>query len=188
MAVSDRNVTLYNPEGLAIPALIEYTARNHGDLPATDAALASIDVKAQILGREEILYLNTDVLFLAALEEQIRKDNVEKVKARIIVEGANAPVTGEADELLTARGTIIIPDILANAGGVIVSYFEWLQGRETQFYSEDEVFTMLYAKMQKTLNGILPAYFKEPFTLRQSCYNHAVIKLSTMLYRQGKLY
>ncbi|MGO4376126.1 Glu/Leu/Phe/Val dehydrogenase, partial [Paenibacillus sp. MCAF20] len=97
-------------------------------------------------------------------------------------------VTGEADDVLNANGTIVIPDILANAGGVIVSYFEWLQGRETQFYTEEEVYNLLYTKMQKTLTGILPAYFGEPTPLRQSCYNHAVTKLSTSLYRQGKLY
>lgn len=188
VAVSDRNVTLYNPEGLPIPSLIEFTARNQGDLPSTEAALTELGIKAQILGREDVLYLDVDVLILAALEEQIHKNNVEQVKARIIVEGANAPVTGEADEALSAKGTIIIPDILANAGGVIVSYFEWLQGRETQFFTEEHVYTMLYDKMQKTLNLILPSFFGDPFPLRQNCYNHAVMKLSTVLYRQGKLY
>jgi glutamate dehydrogenase (NAD(P)+) len=188
VAVSDRNVTLYNPDGLAIPTLIEYTSRNRGDLPATAEALAELDLKAEILAREDVLYLNVDVLILAALEEQIRKDNVEQVKARMIVEGANAPITGEADEVLTQRGTIIIPDILANAGGVIVSYFEWLQGRETQFFTEEHVFSLLYDKMQKTLNSILPAYFGESYSLRENCYIHAVMKLSTVLYKQGKLY
>ncbi len=188
VAVSDRNVTLYNPDGLSIPTLIEYTARNRGDLPGTEEALAELDIKAEILGREEVLYLNADVLILAALEEQIRGDNVERVKARILVEGANAPITGEADEVLTKRGTIIIPDILANAGGVIVSYFEWLQGRETQFFTEEHVYTMLFEKMQKTLNSILPAYFGDSYSLRENCYNHAVMKLSTVLYKQGKLY
>jgi len=188
VAVSDRNVTLYNPDGLSIPALLEYSALHQGDLPSDEAALSELDLKAQILSREDVLYLNVDVLILAALEEQVHKDNVDQVKARIIVEGANAPVTGEADEVLTAKGTIIIPDILANAGGVIVSYFEWLQGRETQFFTEEQVYKMLYEKMQKTLNGILPAFFGDPLPLRQNCYNHAVMKLSTVLYRQGKLY
>ncbi|WP_424767242.1 Glu/Leu/Phe/Val family dehydrogenase [Paenibacillus sp. sgz302251] len=188
VAVSDRNVTLYNPDGLSIPALIEYAARNQGDLPASETALAELDIKAQIVGREEVLYLDVDVLILAALEDQVHKDNVEQIKARIIVEGANAPITGEADEALSAKGAIIIPDILANAGGVIVSYFEWLQGRETQFFIEEQVHKMLYEKMQRTLNSILPTYFGDPYTLRQNCYIHAVMKLSTVLYRQGKLY
>ncbi|MCA0758054.1 Glu/Leu/Phe/Val dehydrogenase [Paenibacillus sp. N4] len=188
VAVSDRSVTLYNPDGLPVPALADYAARHQGDLPATEAALAELDPKAQLLGREDVLYLDVDVLILAALEEQVRKDNVGRVKARIIVEGANAPVTGEADAALAERGTIVIPDILANAGGVIVSYFEWLQGRETQFFTEEHIYSMLYDKMQKTLNAILPAFFGDPRPLRQHCYIHAVMKLSAALYRQGKLY
>lgn len=188
VAVSDRSVTLHNEEGLDIPALIEFASKNNGDLPASQESLASIGLKAQVTGREDVLYLNVDVLFLAALEDQIRADNVAEVKARIIVEGANAPVTGEADAILSGNGTIIIPDILANAGGVIVSYFEWLQGRETQFYTEAEIFKQLYAKMQKTMNSLLPAYFGNSHTLRENCYVHAVMKLSSILFRQGKLY
>jgi glutamate dehydrogenase (NAD(P)+) len=188
VAVSDRNVTLYNEDGLDIPALVEFTMRNKGDLPTTDEQLKDIDVKAEISDREDVLYLDVDVLILAALEDQIHKDNMDKIKAGIIVEGANAPVTTEADEFLSKKGVIIVPDILANAGGVIVSYFEWLQGRETQFYSEDEVFRLLFEKMQATLDTVLPQFFGDPFPLRQNCYIHSVIKLSTLLYRQGKLY
>ncbi|MDQ6423021.1 Glu/Leu/Phe/Val dehydrogenase [Paenibacillus sp. LHD-117] len=188
VAVSDRNVTLYNEEGLDIPALLAFAAANKGDLPTSPETLEEIGLKARVLGREDVLYLGVDVLFLAALEDQIRADNVAEVKARIIVEGANAPITGEADAALAESGTIIIPDILANAGGVIVSYFEWLQGRETQFYTEEEIYKLLFAKMQKTMNGILPAYFGDPLPLRQNCYVHAVMKLSSVLYRQGKLY
>jgi glutamate dehydrogenase (NAD(P)+) len=188
VSVSDRNVTLYNSEGLDIPSLVEYTYKNKGDLPKTEEELAQADVKAKILDREDVLYLDIDVLILAALEDQVHKDNVEKVKAKIIVEGANAPVTGDADKHLSDNGVIIVPDILANAGGVIVSYFEWLQGRETQFHSEEEVFRMLIDKMSTTMDTILPQYFGDPFPLRQNCYIHAVMKLSTILYRQGKLY
>lgn len=188
VAVSDRNVTLYNEGGLDIPALTAFAIANRGDLPSSEADLQASGARAQILDREAVLYLNVNVLFLAALEDQIHGGNVQDVKARIIVEGANAPVTGEADEILASKGTIIIPDILANAGGVIVSYFEWLQGKETQFYSEEEIYRQLYAKMQKTMNSILPAYFGDPLPLRQNCFVHAVTKLSTVLYRQGKLY
>jgi glutamate dehydrogenase (NAD(P)+) len=188
VAVSDRNVTLYNSDGLDIPALVEFTMRNKGDLPTTEEQLKDIDVKAEISDREDVLYLDVDVLILAALEDQIHKDNVDRVKAGILVEGANAPVTTEADEFLNKKGVIIVPDILANAGGVIVSYFEWLQGRETQFYSEDQVFRLLFEKMKATLETVLPPFFGDPFPLRQNCYIHSVTKLSTLLYRQGKLY
>lgn len=188
VAVSDRNVTIYNPEGLDIPALVDFTANNEGDLPTTKEQLAGLEMKAEILDREKVLYMDVDVLILAALEGQIHKDNVDQIKAKIIVEGANAPVTGDADKHLADNGVIIVPDILANAGGVIVSYFEWLQGRETQFYSEAQVFERLYDKMQSTMVTILPQFFGDPFPLRQNCYIHAVMKLSTVLYRQGKLY
>ncbi|QHE63244.1 Glu/Leu/Phe/Val dehydrogenase [Rossellomorea vietnamensis] len=188
VAVSDRNVTLYNADGLDIPALVEFTMKNKGDLPTEDGQLKEMGVKAEIQERDEVLYLDVDVLMLAALEDQVHKDNVGKVKAGIIVEGANAPITTEADSYLSEKGVIIIPDILANAGGVIVSYFEWLQGRETQFYTEEEVFNLLYDKMKSTLDTVLPLFFGDPFPLRQNCYIHSVMKLSTVLYRQGKLY
>ncbi|UXH43370.1 Glu/Leu/Phe/Val dehydrogenase [Rossellomorea vietnamensis] len=188
VAVSDRNVTMYNADGLDIPALVEFTMKNKGDLPTEDGQLKEIGVKAKIQERDEVLYLDVDVLMLAALEDQVHKDNVGKVKAGIIVEGANAPITTEADSYLSEKGVIIIPDILANAGGVIVSYFEWLQGRETQFYTEEEVFNLLYDKMKSTLDTVLPLFFGDPFPLRQNCYIHSVMKLSTVLYRQGKLY
>ncbi|MDR4888069.1 Glu/Leu/Phe/Val dehydrogenase [Fredinandcohnia sp. QZ13] len=188
VAVSDRNVTLFNKEGLNIPALVTFTKGNKGDLPVSDEELTIAGVKAEILDREAILYLDVDGLILAALEDQIRTDNMVQIKAPIIVEGANAPITSDADDYLSAKGVLIIPDILANAGGVIVSYLEWLQGRETQFYSEEEVFSQLFKKMKGTLDSILPAFFGDSFTLRQNCYIQSVMRLSTVLYRQGKLY
>lgn len=188
VAVSDRNVTLYNPDGLDIPALVEFTAGNKGDLPTSDEQLSAAGIAATIQAREVILTMDVDVLFLAALENQLNDDNKADIKARIIVEGANAPTTQEADDHLSEKGVIIIPDILANAGGVIVSYLEWLQGRETQFFSEEEVYNQLLAKMKNTMDQLLPQYFGDPLPLRQNCYIHSVIRLSTVLYRQGKLY
>lgn len=188
VAVSDRNVTLYNSEGLDIPALVRFTSIHKGDLPATDDQLKEAGVKAEIQDRSKVLFLDVDVLILAALEDQIHLDNMDKINAGIIVEGANAPVTSEADQYLSGKGVIIVPDILSNAGGVIVSYLEWMQGRETQFYSEAEVYELLYKQMKTTMDTILPAFFGDPFPLRQNCYIHSVMKLSTVLFRQGKLY
>lgn len=188
VAVSDRNVTLFNENGLDIPSLIEFAKGNKGDLPNTEEQLKKAKVEATIQDRDNLLYLDIDVLILAALEEQIHKDNVNQIKASVIVEGANAPVTKQADQYLSEKGVIVIPDILANAGGVIVSYLEWLQGRETQFYSEEEVFELLYKKMTTTMETILPKFFGDPFSLRQNCYIESVKKISTVLYKQGKLY
>jgi glutamate dehydrogenase (NAD(P)+) len=188
VAVSDRNITLYNPEGLDIPSLINCAARNKGDLPQSTEELIEAGITAEIQGREDILYMEVDVLILAALENQIREDNVDRIKTRMIVEGANAPISGEADKLLIEKGVVVIPDILANAGGVIVSYFEWLQGRETLFYTENEVFARLHDKMAQSMNIIYPIFFGNVRSLRQICYDHAVMKLSTNLYIQGKLF
>lgn len=188
VAVSDRNVTLFNSDGLDIPGLVKFTSTNDGDLPVDESQLAEADVKASIKERDDILSSDVDVLCLAALGGQVHSENKQDVKAKIIVEAANAPITSEADKYLAEKGVIIVPDILANAGGAIVSYFEWLQGRETQFFSEEEVFKRLFDKMKETLNAVLPQFFGDPFPLRQNCYIHAVMKISTILYRQGKLY
>lgn len=188
VAVSDKNITLYNADGIDIPALLQFTEENNHDLPVSVKELETANVKAELMDSDSVLTLDVDVLILAALGGQVHADNMEKVKAQIIVEGANAPVTGEADDYLSDQGVIIIPDILANAGGVIVSYFEWLQGRETQFLTEDEVFERLNSKMKTTFDTVLPQFFGDPFPLRQNCYMHAVMKLSTILFRQGKLY
>ncbi|MGM8364311.1 Glu/Leu/Phe/Val family dehydrogenase [Virgibacillus sp. W0181] len=188
VAVSDRNVTLYKEDGLDIPALVKFTDNNEGDLPKTKEELKEADVHAEILERDEILYLDVDALFLVALENQIHKNNMKNVKAKIIVEGANGPITNEADNYFAEQKKLVIPDILSNAGGVIVSYFEWIQGKETQFFTEDEVFRRLYKKMQHTFDHVFPAFFSNSHSLRRTCYIHSVLKLSTVLYRQGKLY
>ncbi|HLS61037.1 MAG TPA: Glu/Leu/Phe/Val dehydrogenase [Virgibacillus sp.] len=188
VAVSDRNITLYHEEGLDIPSLAKYAARNNGELPVSSSELAEANVKAVLMDREEILYLDVDALFLAALGNQIHDHNKEKIKAQIIIEGANDPVTKEADHYLSEQEIIIIPDILANAGGVIVSYFEWMQGKETTFYREEEIYKRLFTKMQQTVDVIFPKFFDNEFSLRETCYMHAVMKLSIVLYRQGKLY
>ena len=188
VAVSDRNVTLFQPDGLDIPALVKFAEKHSGDLPQTKEELKDANVQAEILDREDILYLEVDVLFLVALENQLHEQNKEKVKANVIVEGANGPITNEADEYLRHQNVLILPDILSNAGGVIVSYFEWIQGKETQFLSEEEVFQKLYDKMKETFNKVFPSFFSNSYSLRKTCYIHAVMKLSTIMYRQGKLY
>ncbi|QAS52007.1 Glu/Leu/Phe/Val family dehydrogenase [Halobacillus litoralis] len=188
VAVSDANVMLYNEDGLDIPALVKFTEDHDGELPKNEEELVECESKAEIKNRDDLLEMDVDVLILAALEDQIHEDNMEDIKAKIIVEGANGPITEKADTYLADKGVLIIPDILANAGGVIVSYYEWVQGREAQFLTEEEVFKRLYDKMKVTMDTILPQFFGDPFPLRQNCYIHSVMKLSTIMYRQGKLY
>ncbi|MFC2947402.1 Glu/Leu/Phe/Val family dehydrogenase [Virgibacillus sediminis] len=188
VAVSDKNVTLYNPDGIDIPDLIRFSSSNQNNLPVNDDELKEANIKADILGRDELLKLDCDVLIFAALGGQVHEGNMDTIKAKILVEGANAPITERADEYLNEQGVIILPDLLANAGGVIVSYLEWLQGRETQFLEEEDVFRNLTNKMRKTFDTIFPQYFGDRHSLRKNCYIHAVMKLSTIIYRQGKLY
>jgi len=134
IAVSDVHGGLFNPEGLDVPALVRHveaegtvTTWPHGER----------------ISNETLLTLECDVLIPAALENQITADNAEAVRARVIAEGANGPTTLEAEEILRARGTFIIPDILCNAGGVTVSYFEWVQGLQFYFWGEAEILARL---------------------------------------------
>ena len=115
---------------------------------------------AEDISNEELLALDVDVLVPAAMSEAINRDNAVGIKAKIVVEGANAPTTPEADEILKANGRLVIPDILANAGGVIVSYFEWVQDKQNYFWSESEVKANLEKILNSAINEVL-SYAKD---------------------------
>lgn len=130
VAVSDVSCGIYNPAGLDMPAVLDYLS---------DRSRVLQDYQAdgiQKISNEELLTLDVDLLIPAALENQITKENANDIKARIIVEGANGPTTVEADVLLEEKGVVVVPDILANAGGVIVSYFEWVQNIQSLFWDK----------------------------------------------------
>jgi glutamate dehydrogenase (NAD(P)+) len=191
VSVSDHQVTLYNEDGLNIEKLLEYTEQNGNLLPSTKTVLKDAGIIAEILKRSDILTLNVDVLILAAIEKQITEKNMKEIKADIIVEGANAPITEEADQYLQSEecGCIIIPDILANAGGVIVSYLEWKQDRVTQSYTEEHVFKEMTSHMTNTFEDVYEPYFTLGLSsIREACYVEAVRRLFSLLYRQGRLY
>jgi len=145
-AVSDRNGAIFNSKGLEIPKLIG-VKEGGGSVTSWK--------EGQIISQEDLLSLPVTVLVPAALEGVITKDNVRKVKARIIAEAANGPTTPEASDMLEKNGIFIIPDILANAGGVVVSYFEWIQGREQFYWSIEEVEKELQIKMKKGFNDVM---------------------------------
>jgi glutamate dehydrogenase (NAD(P)+) len=188
VSISDHRVSLYNENGLDIQRLIDYTVKN-GDIPASEEELKLAGVEAKILGRSDILTMDVDVLILAAIENQITSDNMMNVKAKVLVEGANAPIAREADQHLHEQGRVVIPDILANAGGVIVSYLEWKQGRVTQIYTEEQVFNEMGGHMSETFEEIYNQYFVHGLeSLRSACYISAVRRLFTLLYRHGKLF
>ncbi|NGP43979.1 Glu/Leu/Phe/Val dehydrogenase [Bacillaceae bacterium SIJ1] len=188
IGVSDRYTTLYHPNGLNIPKLIQYTDK-HIDLPKTEQDLLEAGIEATIYPPEDVLTLDAEVLFLAAIENQVHEGNMEDIKASILVEGANAPVNAQADKYLQDKGALVIPDILVNAGGVIVSYLEWKQAKITRIYSEKEVHEEMAKQLIQTYQKVYDAYFYgESQSMRKVCYTLALKRLITLLHRLGKLY
>ena len=134
VAVSDVDGGIYKADGLDVEAVIEHVEQTGGLAGFPDA---------DNLNNIELLTLDCDVLIPAALEGQITEHNANDIKARYIIEGANGPTTPEADDILNDRGIFLVPDILANAGGVVVSYFEWVQDLQSFFWDQEEVFRQL---------------------------------------------
>ena len=150
IAVSDSGGGIHNAYGLDVPAAIAYKAE-HGVLEGFPGADA--------ITNEELIEIDCDVLAPCALEQVITAENAPRVRAKMICEGANGPTTPGADEILEDRGILVLPDVLANAGGVVVSYFEWVQGLQEYFWKEYEV----HAK----LNDIVVRAFEETWSTRE---------------------
>jgi glutamate dehydrogenase (NAD(P)+) len=144
VAVSDSSGGVHNPAGLDVQAAVEHK-RLHGTLEGFEGG--------EPVTNEELLLLDCDILAPCALEQVITEENADKVRAPVICEGANGPVTLEADRILEDRGVLVLPDVLANAGGVVVSYFEWVQGLQEYFWKEEEV--------NARLNDIVTRAFRE---------------------------
>jgi glutamate dehydrogenase (NAD(P)+) len=151
VAVSDSQTALYNPQGIDVPAAF---AHKH-----ETGALAGLR-NAEEITHEELLLLDCDVLAPCALEQVITLENADQIRARIICEGANGPTTPGADAILEDKGVLILPDVLANAGGVVVSYFEWVQGLQEYFWKEAEV--------NAKLNDIVTRAFEETWETAQT--------------------
>ena len=150
-AISDSTTALYNPKGIDVPAAFAHKREHH-----TLAGLRD----AEAITNDELLLLDVEVLAPCALEQVITTQNADRVRASIICEGANGPVTPSADAILEDRGVLILPDVLANAGGVVVSYFEWVQGLQEYFWKESEV--------NAKLNDIISRAFEETWETAQA--------------------
>lgn len=182
VAVSDSRGGVYNPNGLDIPAL--HTNKvEQGTLDIQGLA------GTQKISNEELLELEVDVLVPAALDGVIHHHNAEKIKAGIVIEMANGPVTYEAEQILVGNGKVIVPDILANAGGVTVSYFEWVQNRMGYYWTKDEVYSKLKQKMVEAFEPIYDSFeakvFDKSWTMRLSAYELAVSRVIEAMSARG---
>lgn len=146
VAVSDSRGCIFNKHGLDIPKLILHKEKTGSVLGFAGAEQISND---------DLLSLECDILIPAALENSIHKDNAAIIKAKVIAEAANGPITPEADRVLNQKGIFIIPDILCNAGGVTVSYFEWVQNEQHMFWNEDDVYNRLEKVMKSSFRDVL---------------------------------
>jgi len=140
---------------------------------------------AEAITNEELFKLEVDVLIPAALEEQITADNMRNIRAKLIVEGANGPTTPEAHKYLHDKGVFVVPDILANAGGVTVSYFEWVQDRHGYFWPEREVNERLEAKMCQAFEVVLKTAEQYRVDMRTAAYIVAINRVATVTKMRG---
>ena len=180
VAVSDVSGGLYNPQGLDISSINQHvTAHPRGLLEGYEAP------GVERINNEELLVAEADVLIPAALEHQIRADNAPYIRAKMIVEGANGPTTREADEILQDRGIIVVPDILANAGGVVVSYFEWVQDLQCFFWDEAEVNDNLERILVRSFKEVWDFGQERSVPLRLGAYMLAVDRVASAVSARG---
>lgn len=165
VAVSDVSGALYSSKGISVPDLTRY-AQEHGTIEGFP--------HADRITNDELLTLPVTVLVPAAMENQITVENADDIRATIITEGANGPTTPEADEILKGKGVFLIPDVLANAGGVTVSYFEWVQDLQHFFWTEEEINERLHRIMRHTFHRVLAAREMHTVDMRLAAYILAV--------------
>jgi glutamate dehydrogenase (NAD(P)+) len=176
VAVVDWKGGVYNPAGLDVPALIQ-----HASVHKTVNGFA----KSDRITSEQLFELDVDVLIPAALENQITMDNASRIKAKVLVEGANGPTTPDAHRHLHERGVFIIPDILANSGGVTASYFEWVQDRHGYFWTEKEVNERLEQKICEAFDDVLQTALKYRVDLRTAAYIVAISRVAAVTRMRG---
>lgn len=174
--VSDQYGGITNKKGLDIGALLKHVEKT-GKVVGFKGG--------EECGQDDILYAKVDVLIPAALEHVITERNAKRIKAKLVAEGANGPVTPEADEILESRGVTVIPDILCNAGGVVVSYFEWVQDNMGYFWEEDEVNRRLELKMVEAFYDVYKLSLEHGVSLRLAAYMLAIQRVVAILEMRG---
>jgi len=176
IAVSDSTGAIHNAKGLDVEAVMRHKAESGSVVGYRPA---------EAIGSTELLGLKCDILVPAALEQQIHEGNAASIKARMIVEGANGPATAEATRILRDKGVFIVPDILANAGGVVVSYFEWVQGLQSFFWTEEEVNQRLQHVMDDAFHEVLEISQREKVDMREAAYMLAIGRVAKAMMIRG---
>ena len=176
VAVSDTRGGVYNDKGIDAEAIVAHKQRTGSvtDFPGT-----------QPITNEKLLELEVDVLWPSALENAITGDNAERVRAKIVAEAANGPTTPEADEILYGKGVFVIPDFLCNAGGVTVSYFEWVQNNSGDQWDESVVAFRLDYKMTKAFHAVLEVSKQHKVDMRTAAYLVAVRRVAEVMHLRG---
>lgn len=186
VAVSDSKGAIFSQDGLDPQKVMDHK-QEHKDLRTMlycDGSVCDLQRYKKLSGRE-LLELDVDVLVLAALENQVDKDNAGSVNARCILEIANGPVTSEADGLLEKRGITVLPDVLANGGGVTVSYFEWVQNRAGFYWDEDKVNLRLEKTMNREAKAVFDLSDNKGISLRSAAYLQGVKRIAGAIAQQG---
>jgi glutamate dehydrogenase (NAD(P)+) len=178
VAVSDVNGAIYDPNGRGFdPRQLKHYAEENGTVVGYPWA--------ETITNEELLELDVDILIPAALEGQITRENAHRVRAKLIAEAANGPITPDADEILNDKGIMVIPDILCNAGGVIVSYFEWVQDLQAFFWDESEIRSQMQRKLLHNLDEVLSVTLRTGQDLRTAAYAIAVQRIIDAVTLRG---
>ncbi|GAA4433819.1 Glu/Leu/Phe/Val dehydrogenase [Bremerella cremea] len=185
VAVSDSRGGIYKPGGFDIPSLIQIKneSRRLQAVYCTGSVCEAIEAKT--ITNEQLLELDVDLLIPAALENVITAENAQRITAPVIVEVANGPTTGEADEILNENEKLVIPDILANAGGVTVSYFEWVQNQQGFYWSLEEVQQRLHAMMRQEFNHIYDWMVEKKIDMRTAAYAVALSRIGEAIESLG---
>ncbi|AOY83834.1 MULTISPECIES: Glu/Leu/Phe/Val dehydrogenase [Moorena] len=185
VAVSDSQGGIYAKKGLDIPSIRQYKTSSQGIKAVYCRGSVCNIVEHEVITNQDLLALDVDVLIPAALENQITEENVDNIRANYIFEVANGPVTSTADNRLEEKGIYVFPDILVNAGGVTVSYFEWLQNRSGHYWKLDEVHQRLKEKMVEETETIWSLSQELAVSMRTAAYVHALNRLGDSLDAKG---
>jgi glutamate dehydrogenase/leucine dehydrogenase len=176
VAVSDSKGAIYNPNGLSYDKVKEHKLRTRSvvGFPGSET-----------ISGEDLWRVDVEVLIPAALEGMVTESNASDIKAKVILELANGPTTPEAEAILSDKGVLILPDVLANAGGVIVSYFEWVQGRTGDYWSEKMVQERLEERIVQSFRDIWAIKNNYKIRMRQAAYVQAIGRIASAMRFRG---